>query len=147
ARWSRGHGRRSAFLKEAKRGSRYREIFQHPKGLRIHPADRRREGRVRPHLRSRARRHEYPQRGPEAELRRGERARQVCRCELTEHLIRSAAKWPSVMSAGPLSFIVDPTGAQNGQKARLANRVCYLRRVLQGRLTAVEPQSPEFGAG
>src|SRR5262245_12136676 len=39
--------------KEARHGSRYSQVFQFPEGLRLHSADRRRQGRVCPYFRGR----------------------------------------------------------------------------------------------
>src|SRR5262245_44469478 len=79
-------GRRSAFSKEARDGTRRSQVLQYTKGIRLHPAERRRQGRVRSHFRSRARGNEQPARGAEAHLRRGERARQAGSRESQERL-------------------------------------------------------------
>src|ERR1700733_12866266 len=50
-------------------GSRYRQVFQRPKRLRLHRAGRGRPGCVRSHFRRRTCRHAHPKRGSEGVLR------------------------------------------------------------------------------
>src|SRR6185312_6652644 len=57
-------------------GCRNREVLQYPEGLRIHPAGRRRQRRVRARFGCRTLRHAHTQRRAESVLRSGDRTRQ-----------------------------------------------------------------------